>query len=352
MHTCSYYCDRPECLKRQRDELRARLEALTTPPAEAQAQGGGEVVAWQHRMKFRDGRWSGWAQSPSEEEAAWQVDSYKEHGIEAEYRRLYAEPQPAPPAQGFDADVVDRALEYLRPHLEAGTFAAPYWAIQLASILTGGDGCGKPVPTSAPVGVETVDAAAWIEVLELPDGFRVAEHLPGVWEYQFDIEDEADEDSDRKVSGASWNHPAIAAIAAWGHAYDALAQRPTAPRVRCGDERYELDAYLWRRESTQEWVLELSGTINDTSFVDRFPVPLSYAPEDAVSLPNYTEQPAAVDELVLAARELRQRQRDYLSDPKDSRDENKGRLVGMAAERLDAALEAFVTKPGGSDNDR
>lgn len=83
-------------------------------------------------------------------------------------------------------------------------------------------------PPSAPVGVEAVDAAAWNEALELPEGFRVAEHLPGVWEYQFDIEDEADEDSDRKVSGASWNHPALAAIAAWGHAYDTLAQPPAA----------------------------------------------------------------------------------------------------------------------------
>lgn len=32
MHTCSYYCDRPECIERQRDELRARFEALDTPP--------------------------------------------------------------------------------------------------------------------------------------------------------------------------------------------------------------------------------------------------------------------------------------------------------------------------------
>ena len=33
VHTCSYYCDRPGCLKDQRDELRDRLEA--TPPAQA-----------------------------------------------------------------------------------------------------------------------------------------------------------------------------------------------------------------------------------------------------------------------------------------------------------------------------
>jgi len=26
IHTCSYYCDRPECVKAQRDELRQKLE--------------------------------------------------------------------------------------------------------------------------------------------------------------------------------------------------------------------------------------------------------------------------------------------------------------------------------------
>ena len=28
IHSCSYYCDRPECLKRQRDELRDQLEKI------------------------------------------------------------------------------------------------------------------------------------------------------------------------------------------------------------------------------------------------------------------------------------------------------------------------------------
>lgn len=27
VHSCSYYCDRPECIKAQRDELRNQLEA-------------------------------------------------------------------------------------------------------------------------------------------------------------------------------------------------------------------------------------------------------------------------------------------------------------------------------------
>lgn len=29
LHTCSYECDRPECIKAQRDELRAKMEANT-----------------------------------------------------------------------------------------------------------------------------------------------------------------------------------------------------------------------------------------------------------------------------------------------------------------------------------
>ncbi len=28
IHSCSYYCDRIECVKRQRDELREKLEAI------------------------------------------------------------------------------------------------------------------------------------------------------------------------------------------------------------------------------------------------------------------------------------------------------------------------------------
>lgn len=34
IHTCSYYCERPECIKRQRDELRDRMESsLAQQPA-------------------------------------------------------------------------------------------------------------------------------------------------------------------------------------------------------------------------------------------------------------------------------------------------------------------------------
>ena len=31
-HSCSYYCDRPECIKAQRDEMRERLKRLDSQP--------------------------------------------------------------------------------------------------------------------------------------------------------------------------------------------------------------------------------------------------------------------------------------------------------------------------------
>jgi hypothetical protein len=79
-----------------------------------------------------------------------------------------------------------------------------------------------------------------------------------------------------------------------------LGQAAATPRgPRCGEERYELDAYIWRRESTQEWVLEISGTINDTNFTCRHPQPLSVPPEDVAGLPyTYGDQPRVTDEMV------------------------------------------------------
>ena len=38
VHSCSYYCDRPECIKAQRDELRERL---AQPEQESQRQWRG-----------------------------------------------------------------------------------------------------------------------------------------------------------------------------------------------------------------------------------------------------------------------------------------------------------------------
>jgi hypothetical protein len=48
--------------------------------------------------------------------------------------------------------------------------------------------------------------------------------------------------------------------------------------------RYELNAHIWKRESTQEWVLEISGEINGTNFICRHSQPLTLAVEDVAGL--------------------------------------------------------------------
>lgn len=50
--------------------------------------------------------------------------------------------------------------------------------------------------------------------------------------------------------------------------------------------RFELSSVLWFRRSTNEWVLELDGSINDTGLTIRFPQPGTLTPEEAVGLPT------------------------------------------------------------------
>lgn len=57
-------------------------------------------------------------------------------------------------------------------------------------------------------------------------------------------------------------------------------------------EVYPLDrAYIWKRTSTDEWVLELEGSINGTAFFVRHPQPGDLTPEDAVGLPTRYPEP-------------------------------------------------------------
>jgi len=68
-----------------------------------------------------------------------------------------------------------------------------------------------------------------------------------------------------------------------------------------------------------------------------------YVPNDEFAA--YFEAREALEAAVEAATELRARQRDYLSQPKGERIEAKGRLVGVAATRLDAALARVEGTP-------
>lgn len=61
--------------------------------------------------------------------------------------------------------------------------------------------------------------AELVEAMELPEGYTVVEELPGVWTYSHM------QGEQRMVCSASWNHPALAACAAWN---DTAAQRPGA----------------------------------------------------------------------------------------------------------------------------
>ena len=73
---------------------------------------------------------------------------------------------------------------------------------------------------------EAVDRDAWAEALELPEGYTVEEFLPGGWHYAW-----TRADGERMVSGTTWNHPALAAIAAWQYA-PTTTHQPSADAVR------------------------------------------------------------------------------------------------------------------------
>ena len=58
------------------------------------------------------------------------------------------------------------------------------------------------------------------------------------------------------------------------------------PRAASGASRsYPLDARVWFRGSTGEWVLELEGAINETHLTSRHTQPGDLAPEDVPGLP-------------------------------------------------------------------
>ena len=56
---------------------------------------------------------------------------------------------------------------------------------------------------------ETAGLRQLSEVLSTPDGYEVVEELPGTWGFRFTS------DGVEMASVTSWNHPALAAMAAW-----------------------------------------------------------------------------------------------------------------------------------------
>lgn len=67
-----------------------------------------------------------------------------------------------------------------------------------------------------------------------------------------------------------------------------LAKQPTTTEPVA----WPLMARVWKRESTQEWVLEIAGTLGDTDMNIRHTQPLSVAYENVPGLPTIYTHPA------------------------------------------------------------
>ena len=65
-------------------------------------------------------------------------------------------------------------------------------------------------------------------------------------------------------------------------------QQPATPEPVA----WPLRARVWKRESTQEWVLEIAGTLGDTDMNIRHTQPLSVAYENVPGLPAFYTHPA------------------------------------------------------------
>ena len=120
---------------------------------------------------------------------------------------------PHPPAA---ASVSERARALMAQAYRDGGY--PYAAGTLeAGVIDSVDSCAlsaiEQALTQQRGDGEAVDRDAWAEALELPEGYTVEEFLPGGWHYAW-----TRSDGERMVSGTTWNHPALAAIAAWQYA--------------------------------------------------------------------------------------------------------------------------------------
>lgn len=68
--------------------------------------------------------------------------------------------------------------------------------------------------------------------------------------------------------------------------------RTAIQRAESEPVAWPLRAQVWKRESTQEWVLEIAGTLGDTDMNIRHTQPLSVAYENVPGLPTFYTHPA------------------------------------------------------------
>jgi hypothetical protein len=130
IHTCSYQCHRPECIKAQRDELRNRFTTLETENAQLRAELAAlrehEPVAW--IVEHDD--------YPTEVELINELDHAPEIIGQEEakgwrFTPLYAAPQPAIP-EGFVLVPVEPTDEMI----DAGADAINFYRVDVMRAYT------------------------------------------------------------------------------------------------------------------------------------------------------------------------------------------------------------------------
>lgn len=143
-----------------------------------------------------------------------------------------------------------------------------------------------------------------------------------------------------KARAAFDAHPAspygaalLSAVSAALHA-KASAKLPVHDEV----EAYPLDAYLWKRASTDEWVLELSGSINDTGFHIRHAQPGDLPPEEALGLPTLHDLTMSVEELAEFI-DVPSDMKDVVYFPEDNVADNE--IYGQSAAAIRTVLGAL-----------
>lgn len=130
----------------------------------------------------------------------------REHDTK-DYVAFYAITPPAPQrlAQGEDISIED-AIVALVGALQRGKG----WLRDYADAIVRDaiDRTATQPPHQDRGEVDSLSALA--ELLAMPSGYELAEHLPGIWHFTY-----PGDDGVLMASGASWNHPAIAATEAW-----------------------------------------------------------------------------------------------------------------------------------------
>lgn len=136
------------------------------------------------------------------------------------------------------------------------------------------------------------------------------------------------------IDGMTLRSAMLSAISAALH----LKARARLP-FHDGVEVYPLDAYIFKRDSTDEWVLELSGAVNDTSFHIRHPQPGDLPPEEALGLPTYYALQSSVEELAEII-DAPEDMPDVIYFPADNVASDE--VYGKSAKAVRAVLEALA----------